>query len=213
MDGHGFQLPSLYAIVDAELTRCSGLQLAEVASQLAAAGVQLLQYRDKAGSSQEILCATEIIDRSFSRADQTKILNDYAELVMRSGWDGVHIGQADMSLGAARESVGAERIVGVSTHTDEQVRRAAATDADYIAIGPVFGTTSKADPEPTIGLEGVRRARSLTSKPLVAIGGISAQNARAVMHAGADSVAVISALLPPDGAIERNARWMLRQVS
>ena len=213
MGGRTFQLPPLYAIVDAELTMRSGMQLAEFASQLDAAGVQLVQYRDKTGSSQEILLAAEILGRSFSRSDQTKILNDYAELVTASGWDGVHVGQSDVSLRLARESVGTGRLVGVSTHTDEQVRRAEATDADYIAVGPVFGTTSKANPEPVIGLEGLKRARALTSKPLVAIGGITTQNARAVMDAGADSVALISALLPPDGAIERNARHLLRQVS
>lgn len=213
MSGRSFRPPPLYAIVDAELTMRRGLQLRDVARQLGAAGVQLVQYRDKVGSSQEILQNAEIIGQWFSRADQTKILNDYAELVVASGWDGVHIGQTDAAVKLARESVGAGRLIGTSTHTDEQVRRAAATDLDYIAIGPIFGTMSKANPEPTVGLEGVRRARTLTFQPLVAIGGITAQNARAVLDAGADSVAVISALLPPDGTVERAARSILRQLS
>lgn len=213
MSGCAFQLPPLYAIVDTELMMRRGLRLAEFARQLDAAGVQMVQYRDKRGSSQEILHAAEIIGRAFSRPDQTKILNDYPELVVPSGWDGVHIGQTDVFLESAREIVGVGRLVGISTHTDEQVRCAASTDVNYIAIGPIFGTTSKADPESMVGLDGIRRARVLTSKPLVAIGGITARNARAVMDAGADSVAVISALLPPDGAVEQAARSMLRQVS
>ena len=126
------------------------------------------------------------------------ILNDRADLAVLANFDGVHVGQGDLSPEDARRVVGTDRIVGVSTHTDEQVRIADQSCADYIAIGPVFATGTKLNPDPVVGLEGVRRARALTTKPLVAIGGITRDNARSVIDAGADSVAVISALFAPD---------------
>ena len=121
-------------------------------------------------------------------------MNDHADLVRLAGFGGVHVGQGDLSPEDARRVVGAERWVGVSTHNEEQVRIANGTSADYIAVGPVFATGTKLDAEPVIGLEGVRRARALTRKPIVAIGGITRENARSVIDAGADSVAVISGL-------------------
>ena len=105
--------------------------------------------------------------------------------------------------------MGAGRIVGVSTHTDEQLRAADATCADYVAIGPVFATGTKENPDPVVGLEGVRRARALTRKPLVAIGGITRENARSVIDAGADSVAVVSGLIVPGKHVARVARDFL----
>jgi thiamine-phosphate pyrophosphorylase len=123
------------------------------------------------------------------------IMNDRADLCLAAGFDGVHVGQDDLSPEAVRRIVGSERWVGVSTHNAEQVREADLTQADYIAIGPVFSTSSKEKPDPVVGLDGVRRARELTGKPLVAIGGITRANAASVIEAGADSVAVISDLL------------------
>jgi len=124
------------------------------------------------------------------------ILNDRADLCLAAGFDGLHIGQDDISSEAARRIIGPDRWLGISTHNPEQIAEADKTDADYLAIGPVFATTSKAHPDPVIGLEGVRRARELTRKLLVAIGGITRANAHSVIEAGADSVAVISDLLP-----------------
>jgi len=106
----------------------------------------------------------------------------------------VHVGQEDLSPAGTRRVIGPDRILGVSTHNPEQLQQADASAADYLAIGPVFGTSSKENPDPVVGLDGVRRARSLTKKPLVAIGGITRENARRVIEAGADSVAVISDL-------------------
>lgn len=125
------------------------------------------------------------------------ILNDRAALVVPSAWDGVHLGQDDLAPAEARTILGPRAIVGVSTHTDEQIRLADCQPVDYIAIGPVFPTISKTDTSPLIGLEGVERARALTSKPLVAIGGITLENAASVYDAGADSLAVISAIFAP----------------
>jgi len=116
-------------------------------------------------------------------------------LCVAADFDGVHVGQDDLSPESVRNIIGRERLVGISTHNPEQVKRADRSPADYIAIGPVFETASKANPDPVLGLAGVARARKLTPKPLVAIGGIRRQNSRAVIEAGADSVAVISDLV------------------
>jgi len=123
------------------------------------------------------------------------IMNDRADLCLAAEFDGVHVGQDDLSPESVREIVGPDRWMGVSTHNPEQLREADRTSADYLAIGPVFSTLSKDKPDPVVGLEGVRRARQLTRKPLVAIGGITRANALSVIEAGADSVAVISDLL------------------
>jgi thiamine-phosphate pyrophosphorylase len=122
------------------------------------------------------------------------IMNDRADLCLVAEFDGVHVGRDDLSPESVRGIIG-PRWVGVSTHNPEQVKEADLTSADYLAIGPVFSTSSKGQPDPVVGLEGVRRARQATRKPLVAIGGITRGNAASVIEAGADSVAVISDLL------------------
>jgi thiamine-phosphate pyrophosphorylase len=144
-----------------------------------------------------------VIWEVFAGSGCRLILNDHADLVRRTGFGGVHVGQGDLSPEDARRVVGAERWVGVSTHNEEQVRVANGTSADYVAVGPVFGTGTKRDAEPVIGLDGVRRARGLTKKPIVAIGGITWANARSVIDAGADSVAVISALFVEGETVEK----------
>jgi thiamine-phosphate pyrophosphorylase len=123
------------------------------------------------------------------------IMNDRADLCLVAGFGGVHVGQDDLLPESVRGIIGSERWLGVSTHNPEQLAAADNTSADYLAIGPVFSTSSKERPDPVVGLEGVRRARQLTRKPLVAIGGITRANAASVIEAGADSVAVISDLL------------------
>jgi thiamine-phosphate pyrophosphorylase len=187
-------LPRLYAIADAQVLSARGIALAEFAHELRAAGVRLVQYRDKVGSPQEVLLAAAILRDIISNTPCKLILNDRPDLALLANFDGVHVGQDDLAPADVRRILGPDRIVGVSTHTEAQVRAANLTSADYIAIGPVFSTSTKPDAEPVIGLEGVRRARALTAKPLVAIGGITRANARSVIDAGADSVAVISAL-------------------
>jgi len=137
--------------------------------------------------------------KRFIGSHSTLIMNDRADLVLAAGFDGLHIGQGDISPEAARRIIGPDRWLGISTHNPEQIAEADKTDADYLAIGPVFATVSKANPDPIVGLEGVLRARDLTHKPLVAIGGITRANARSVIDAGADSIAVISDLLRDPG--------------
>jgi thiamine-phosphate pyrophosphorylase len=187
-------LPRLYAIVDRDALDARGITAGEFAQELRDAGVRLVQYRDKGGSPQQILCAAAEISQVFAGVDDAVlVMNDRADLALLAGW-GVHVGHTDMSPADARKLLGAAAM-GVSTHNEAQVLAADAGAADYVAIGPVFATASKSDTEPVVGLERVRRARSLTSKPLVAIGGITRENARSVIEAGADSVAMIGALL------------------
>ena len=205
-------LPHLYPILDAELLAARNVSLACVASELRAAGITLLQYRDKNGSPQEILHACAILRKAFSSSPCCLILNDRADLAILASFDGVHVGQGDLSPEDARRIVGPDRIVGVSTHTYEQVRIADQSCADYIAVGPVFVTRTKRNPDPVIGLEGVRRARSLTQKPLVAIGGLTRSNARSVTDAGATSISVISALFADGQTVDHVARDFLARL-
>ena len=190
-------LPRLYPILDpACFPDAAGMFFA--AEQLAAAGCTLLQYRNKYGNARLMLeQARELRARLGSSVKF--IMNDRADLCLEAGFDGLHLGQDDLSPESARTIIGGDRWLGVSTHNPEQLADADKTSADYLAIGPVFATTSKANPDPVVGLAGVCRARELTRKPLVAIGGITRANARSVIEAGADAVAVISDLLRDPG--------------
>ena len=185
-------LPRLYSIIDAAFFSDTAALLA-FAEELRAAGATLLQYRNKSGNARQMLSQARELRRKLEGA--RLIMNDRADLCLVAGFDGVHVGQEDLSAEGARRVVGKELWVGVSTHNPEQVEAEASGSADYVAVGPIFVTGSKANPDPVIGLEGVQRARSLTEKPLVAVGGITRQNCRSVLDAGADSVAVISDLL------------------
>ena len=201
-------LPKLYAIED---ETCFSPQMrstnsiVEYARDLAEGGVTLLQYRNKAGDTRAMVKHAREIKRVLE-AKVKLIMNDRADICVAMGYDGVHLGQDDLPPEGARLVVG-ERIVGVSTHNREQVKAADASPADYVAIGPVFPTTGKKNPDVVVGLDGVRMARTATKKPLVAIGGITRQNARSVFEAGADSVAVISDLV---SAPRRAAEEFLR---
>lgn len=187
--------PRLYPIlVPPRIGSGSVEEVCAFARELVAAGVTILQLRDKNSSSAEILRTARELRRLLP--DEIKfILNDRADLALAAQFHGVHLGQDDLPIEAARKILGPERWIGISTHNPAQVDAAEQTSADYIAIGPLFATFSKDNPDPVIGLEGVRQARARTRKPLVAIGGITAQNCRSVIDAGADSVAVISELL------------------
>ena len=185
-------LPRLYAIIDAAFFPDTAALLA-FARELRGAGVALFQYRNKSGNARQMLSQARELRRKLEGA--RLIMNDRADLCLAAGFDGVHLGQEDLSPEGARRIVGEKLWVGVSTHNPEQVRGEASSSADYVAVGPVFATSSKANPDPVIGLEGVRAARRLTQKPLVAIGGITRENCRSVLEAGADAVAVISDLL------------------
>jgi thiamine-phosphate pyrophosphorylase len=188
------RLIHLYPILDAAFFPYPE-RLFAAADELAMAGVTLVQYRNKSGNAREMLeHARELKKRVGDRVKL--IMNDRADLCLAADFDGLHVGQEDLSPESARRIIGRDRWLGVSTHNPDQLAEADKTSADYLAIGPVFATTTKANPDPVIGLDGVRRARELTRKPLVAIGGITRANACSVIEAGADAVAVISDLLP-----------------
>ena len=188
-------LPRFYPILDAGLLTRTGLSIERFARELREAGIRFLQYRDKEAADELLLQRAAILRRIFPASDSCLILNDRVPLVLSAGYDGVHVGQEDLSPAEARAMVGSEVIVGVSTHGESQLVKAAESPVDYVAIGPVFATSSKQVPDPVVGLDGVRAARALTHKPLVAIGGITRANCSAVIEAGADSVAVISDLI------------------
>jgi thiamine-phosphate pyrophosphorylase len=187
------QLPRLYPILDAaHFPEARGMSAA--AEELAIVGCTLLQYRNKSGNARQMLDEAHELRAHLSPTVKL-IMNDRADLCLAANFDGLHVGQDDLSPESARRIIGPNRWLGVSTHNPDQIAEADNTSADYVAIGPVFATSSKANPDPVVGLEGVRRARELTRKPLVAIGGITRANARSVIDAGADSVAVISDLI------------------
>jgi thiamine-phosphate pyrophosphorylase len=189
------KLPRLYAIADVEMLLSRGIALRTYIEELRDAGVKLLQYRDKLAGDEEVLRNAEMIAEVFRGVDATLVMNDSPELARRAGWNAVHLGQGDAAIADARAMLPRGVMLGCSTHNEDQVVVADTAGADYIAIGPVFVTSTKRNAEPVVGLEGVRRARALTSRPLVAIGGITVENAASVIDAGADSVAVIGALL------------------
>jgi len=197
--------PRLYVILDATLLDNS---LHDCAQELAAAGVRWLQYRDKSASARDLLETSRKLVSSLSSRGSSLIVNDRPDVAALAGAAGVHVGQEDLDAEQARAVVGKEMWVGVSTHTLEQFRRAAATSADYIAVGPVFDTTSKANPDPVVGLELIRQARQLTDKPIVAIGGITLDRAASVIGAGADSVAVIRDVLCAAKPAEQARRYL-----
>ena len=187
-------LPAFYPILDAAFFPTAGALL-EAARELVAGGASLLQYRDKSSSARDILERARELRRSLPAHVQL-IMNDRADLCLAAEFDGVHAGQDDLSPDAARTIIGPDRWLGVSTHNADQLVLADQTSADYLAIGPVFATASKKNPDPVVGLEGLQSVRRLTQKKLVAIGGITRHNCRSVIQAGADSVAVISDLIP-----------------
>jgi thiamine-phosphate pyrophosphorylase len=185
----GLLLPRLYVILNVEAAR-GPIQV--IAEQLLSAGVRLLQYRAKNVAAREMLETATTLSAWARKSNATFFVNDRPDVAWLAGADGVHVGQDDLGVEHARSLLGPNRWVGVSTHNPEQFAAAAATSADYIAIGPIFQTSSKLNPDPVVGTEMIRRVRQLTKKPIVAIGGIRLEHAAEVIESGADSVAVIS---------------------
>jgi thiamine-phosphate pyrophosphorylase len=187
------EIPRFYGIVDSAYSSGTGA-FVDFAAELVAGGCRLLQYRNKNENARVMIEQARALKLRFGSPVRL-IMNDRADLCLAADFDGVHVGQDDLLPESVRQIIGSERWLGVSTHNPEQLREADLTSADYVAIGPVFATSSKENPDPIVGLEGVRRARQLTRKPLVAIGGITRGNAASVIDAGADCIAVISDLL------------------
>ncbi|HEY4047807.1 MAG TPA: thiamine phosphate synthase [Acidobacteriaceae bacterium] len=193
------RLPRLYPILDFGRLDRAGIPFEGFARSLRAAGIRFLQYRDKLSSDGEVLARAAFLRSVFPAADSCLILNDRVSLTKAALFDGVHVGQQDLSPAKVRAFLGPEMLVGASTHNVRQLSAGDSSPANYLAIGPAFATSSKENPDPIVGLEGIRAARRTTEKPLVAIGGITRANCISVLEAGADSMAVISDLLPRPG--------------
>jgi thiamine-phosphate pyrophosphorylase len=211
-------LPRLYPIIDAQ-GACFAAATDQTASILAFAeellsgGATLIQYRNKSDAARMSLAHLRAL-RKLTAARAVLIVNDRVDLCLACEADGVHLGQDDLPPAAARrifDSASAHSTwIGYSTHNLSQLQAADAMPVDYVAIGPVFATASKANPDPVVGLDGVQQARQATGRPLVAIGGITRMNCRAVIDAGADCVAIISDLVESPRAAVREFLRILR---
>ena len=195
IDAVALKLPRVYPILDTEIftNRRVGVEVAAAAFLDGGAGI--LQFRHKGHWSREVYAVAEGVARLCREAGALFIINDRADFAMLLG-AGLHVGQDDLTPRDARKLIGSEAIIGYSSHNAGQLCAAAAEPVDYVALGPIYGTTSKQNPDPVVGAERLRQCRTLLEKPLVAIGGITTENAAAVLAAGADSVAILSALLP-----------------
>ena len=201
--------PRLYALTDSP---GAGLSHVEQVERFARGGARLIQIRDKRASGRELYAIARAALRITRSYGARLVVNDRVDVALAAGADGVHVGQEDLPAEAAREILGPDRIVGVSTHTLEQARAAARLPVDYIAFGPIFATATKENADPVVGLDGVARVRAEVAKPLVAIGGITLERARDVIAAGADSVAVIGDLRT-GGSIEERVRAFLHAMT
>jgi thiamine-phosphate pyrophosphorylase len=191
-------LPKLYPITD---VRLSGLSHAEQVARLCDGGATLVQLREKHLSPREFYAQAEVALGVARERGARLIINDRVDIALALGADGVHLGQDDLDPMAARALLGSQAIVGYSTHNLAQASEAARLPVDYLALGPIHGTTSKENPDAPVGLEELRRVRAAVgSMSLVAIGGITRSNARATLDAGADALALISALVAGDSA-------------
>jgi thiamine-phosphate pyrophosphorylase len=186
-------LSGLYVILDPSV--CPARPLVEVLTTAAEAGASLFQYRNKTASMKEAYAEALALRRAAAKAGVLFIVNDRCDLALAVDADGVHLGQGDLPLDMTKKVMGPDKLIGISTHNPYQVREATAGKPDYLGFGPIFKPGSKQDHDPVVGLEGLRAMRSLTSLPVFAIGGIQIDQAGEVMRAGANGVAIISAIL------------------
>jgi thiamine-phosphate pyrophosphorylase len=186
-------LSGLYIILDPSV--CPDRSLTDVLKEAATAGGRVFQYRNKSASMKEAYVEALVLRKVALDTGVTFIVNDRCDLALAVDADGVHLGQEDLPLDLARKVMGPDKLIGISTHNPDQVRKATAGKPDYLGFGPIFKPGSKQDHDPVVGLEGLRAMRKLTSLPVFAIGGIQIDLAGEVMRAGANGVAVISAIL------------------
>jgi len=186
-------LSGLYVILDPSV--CPARPLVEVLTTAAEAGASLFQYRNKTASMKDAYVEALALRRAAAKAGVLFIINDRCDLALAVDADGVHLGQGDLPLDLARNVLGPDKLIGISTHNPDQVREATAGKPDYLGFGPIFKPGSIQEHDPVVGLDGLRAIRSLTSLPVFAIGGIQIDQAGEVMRAGANGVAVISAIL------------------
>jgi thiamine-phosphate pyrophosphorylase len=185
-------LQGLYIILDPSVVR--RLSLVDALKEAAAGGATLFQYRDKMSPGRELYHAAEQLRQAARDVGATFIVNDRCDVALAAQADGVHLGQGDLPLSLARGLMSPDQLIGISTHTVDQVREATVGGADYVGFGPIFPTASKADHEPVVGVEGLRQARLLTPLPMFAIGGLTIASVEGLMQARADGIAVMSAI-------------------
>ena len=205
------QLPKVYPITD---TTLSGLSHCEQVKRLIAGGAALIQLRDKRASSRGFYSDAQAALQIARSAGVKLIINDRVDIALALRADGVHLGQEDMPVDAARRILGDQAVIGFSTHNLEQVREALRLPIDYLAFGPIFPTTSKRNPDPVAGLNHLKRVcETVLPMPVVAIGGINRSNAADVLNAGARAVAVISAVLANPIRIAENLQQMTAAIA
>lgn len=204
-----WRLPAFYPILDTEIAARRGIDPLAAAEEILGAGAQILQFRHKGFLSREVYTQMERIAALCRGAGVTFVVNDRADLARLMG-AALHLGQDDFPPAAARRITGPDMLIGFSTHNQRQLRAAQSEPVDYLALGPIFGTGSKRNPDPVVGLEELRRLHRLTERPLVAIGGITRDNAPHVLAAGADSLAVIGDLFPQGGNLRARVEEWLR---
>jgi thiamine-phosphate pyrophosphorylase len=201
-------LPKFYPILDTAVALRNGVDPVDAARQILDAGARILQFRHKGFLSREAFAWLEQIAELARSAGATLVVNDRADLAKLFS-AALHLGQEDLTPSVARRVMGTDAVVGYSTHNESQLLAATKEPADYLALGPIFGTSTKENPDHTVGLDELRRLRPLCDRPLVSIGGMSRANARQVLDAGADSVAVIGDLFPENGNVRaRTEEWM-----
>ena len=206
-----FELPKVYPLTDVRLT---GLSHSEQTRRLALGGASIVQVRDKALSVKEFYNEAESALKTARELGVRLLINDRVDIALMLGADGVHLGQDDLPPGQARKLLGEQAIIGYSTHNIAQALDARALPLNYIAVGPIFSTTTKTDTSPVLGLEGLRAIRdAISGIPLVAIGGITEQNAASVLGAGADSVAMIGGLLSNPNEISTRTASLLQSLN
>ena len=198
----------IYPILDCETLRARGCSITDAAEAMLEGGAEILQYRHKEFWSRDTFSEAERVAGLCLAHGALFIVNDRADYAKMLG-AGVHLGQDDLPPRAARQLLGDDAVIGYSTHNVEQLRAAASEPVDYVALGPIFGTASKRNPDPAVGVGNLKEWRSLVTQPLVAIGGITRENARSVIEAGADSVAVISGLFVEGETVEKVTRDFL----
>src|SRR5215469_7422186 len=204
------RLPRVYPILDTESLLARGIRLETAAASLIDGGAGILQIRHKGHWPRELFDTARVVARLCRESGVPLIVNDRADfaLLLEAG---LHVGQDDLSPRDARKLMGPDALIGFSSHNPRQICAAGGEPVDYVALGPVFATASKRNPDPVVGVDEVRRCRALLEKPLVAIGGITRENALEVLRAGADSLAVISDLVPQPATAkslrERMEEW------
>jgi thiamine-phosphate pyrophosphorylase len=202
------KLPRFYPILDTGLLAQRGIPVAHAVEAILDAGARILQFRHKGPWTRQVFGELEAVAKFCRDASAQLVVNDRADLA-RMMDAALHLGQDDLPPSAARRVMGSEAFIGFSTHNEAQLRAAKEERVDYLALGPIFGTSSKENPDPVVGVDELRRLRGFTVLPLVAIGGITRINAHNALAAGADSVAIIGDLIPQDGSIHSRVReWV-----